>query len=392
MKKSVLFFIIIATALSLNAQEPFQFSTKLDSVIGSDNFGWTQWKKTFTYYVADAVIQEDTYNWENGEWKLSGEIDYQYDTVEFMQIQGWITLKNGESGLERVSWTDFEYDDLNRLTLIMNYLDADTAWIEDSKYEYHYNDEGLLDTCLYSTIRNGSWRETELRLYTSDDAQQCTSLRVQRKGGWGPNANQWRDSYRYDFEYENGKLARELYYLPVGWFGSEMAIDSKWEYEFDANGNLLRKTGSVYNEMDWIERDVFENSFDPNVDASTVLGLIPFWMSMGSSGMDYATGAKVPIKNQWLSCSIASSELDTQFQLYCSGFAAVEENTEAAFKAYFNGENLVVMSEEPIDITVFDMMGRQVASRVQTQHSEFNLTPGLYLVRNGAQVMKVVVR
>lgn len=392
MKKHILFVLTLVAAMSLNAQEQ-HYTQKLDSVVGSNDFDWTRWKKVFTYYVDDAVIQDDTYSWEEGLWKLSGGVVYQYASPDFQQLQGVISLGVDEAGdLTQASWTAYEYDTLNHLTLVMNYTAGDTAWIENSKYEYSYNEDGLIDTCLYSTIRNGNWRESQRTLYSYDENLQCTGLRVQGKGGWGPNANQWRDSYRYEFEYQDGQLLTELYYTPVGWFGSEMALDSKWEYEFDANGNLLGKTGSVTNDSkDWVVRDVFVNRYEPTVDASTVLGLKPFWNVMGTNGMNFATGAMAPLNNQWLSCSITSASLDTEFTLYCSGFEGVEETPITSLKAWSDGRRLVVENDQPADISVFDVLGRVVASENQTTRCEFNLTPGLYIVGDSKSRVKVIV-
>jgi len=393
MKKQIFFAMAMVAAMSLNAQEPVQYTQKLDSVVGSYDFDLTRFKKIFTYYETDGVIQEDTYTLENGEWTISGEVIYNYETNDFQQLYGTIVVKATEEGLQRVSLTEYEYDDLNHLTLVMNYVAADTVWAENSKYVYSYNDDGLLDTCVYSTIRNGNWRETERTIYTYDESQQCTSLLAQRKGGWGPFGDNWMDSYRYDFEYEDGELARELYYVTVGWFGSNMALDSQVEYEFDANGNLLRKTASITNDSkDWIVRDVYENQYDLSVDASTVMGLQPFWASMGKNGMNYATGAAVPLQNLWKSCSIISTNLDTEFIVYCSGFEGVEEEQMTPMKAYAFDGRLRVTNDQPADVTVYDLLGRVVASQKQALQCEFSLTPGLYIVGSGNARVKVIVK
>ena len=230
------------------------------------------------------------------------------ETVETFQDTAWVGT----------SYSTYDYDEHNHLTLNMNYrgVNEDGEWIENSKYEYSYNEAGLVDTSLYSTVRNGNWRESQRDLYFYDDAQHCTTLLIQTKGGWGPGANQWRDVYRYEFEYENDELQAEYCYVAQGWFGGgDMALDSKWEYEYDANGNLLKKTGSVFNEVDWIVRDVYENRFETAVDANTVKGLEAFWQSIVEEGMGYTLGGTMPLKSQWLSCSIITAERDTEFTL-----------------------------------------------------------------------------
>lgn len=391
MKRYMILTLALLAAMSLNAQEQ-QYTQKLDSVVGSNDFDWTRFKEVFTYYVDDAVILDETYRWENGLWTLSGGKTYQYANG-FQQLLEMISLTVVDAELTPTSWTDYEYDDLDRLTLVMNYAKGDTSWVENSKYEYSYNEAGQVDTSLYSTIRNGSWRASQRNLYTYDDNQQCTSLLVQGKGGWGPGANQWRDVYRYDFEYDGGELLAEYCYVAMGWFGGgDMTLDSKWEYEYDANGNLLRKVGSVYNEVDWVVRDVYQNRFDPTVDPQTVMGLEPYWQSSVSEGMGYTSGAAMLLNGQWLSCSIITADRDSEFTLYCSGFEGVEEEQVIPLKAYANNGHLVVVNDQPADITVFDMLGRVVASEKQEQQAEFNLTPGLYIVGNGSTKVKVIVK
>lgn len=387
--------MLITAFIGMKAQEPLTYTQKLDSIIGSNDFGWTTFKKVFVYDTDNAVIQTLNLNWEDGAWKVTGGTVSQY-SPDFLQIQATITMVPVDRELIRNSMTTYEYDELNRLTLVMNYMVGDTSWVENSKYEYHYNTEGLLDTCLYSTIRNGNWRESEQSIYTYNDDQQCVSLLAQRKGGWGPFANSWMDSYRYDLEYENGELVSELYYTGGGgWFGGgEMVLDSKIEYEFDANGNLLSKTASITNDgKDWIVRDVYENQYNSSIEASAILGMEAYWNMFLKSGMGYASGVPMPLKNGWKSCSIISTMLDTEFTVYCSGFAQVNEQPqEETLRAYSVDGRLVVESLRPSNLTVYDLLGRTVAQRNQVEQCEFNLTPGLYIVSDGNTRMKVIVK
>lgn len=401
------------------------YSQKLDSVIGSDDFDRTRWKNVYSYgndslRVDDALVVETHYVWEdlhwvpstktatmknveagvleqsnsyrwNGEdWEPNLETSYQYG--ENQLLESLTVMRYNDSVMARSSYATYEYDDLNRLTRIMNYRGTDTAWIENSKYEYLYNADGLLDTCLYSTIRDGSWRESERMMYSYDENQQCISLFAQRKGGWGPFGNSWMNSYRYEFEYADGELATELYYASSGWFGGEMSLNSKLEYAFDANGNLQAKTGSVFNEQDWIVRDVYENSFDLTVEANSILGLQEVWESTLSYGMGYVLDQEMPVMSQWNSCIIASVNLDTEFHLYYSGFAAVEENETPHLVAFGKEGRLVVSCPEACNLTVYDLLGRVVATRSNTQQAEFPLAPGLYVVSNGIQSIKTIIQ
>ena len=392
MKKAFFIILLMVASLGMEAQQlrlngDLDYTQKLDSVIGTNDFGWTKWKYIFAYH--EDTIATVLYQWEDSKWNLSERTE-----TSPGQEMGYRWV---DENWEPFTKTTYEYDEGGKLVLRMFYngLDTSNQWIQSAKYEYRYNENGLLDTCLYSTIRNGSWRESERSIYSYDENQQCIGLLVQRKGGWGPFANSWMDSYRYEFEYENGELVAELYYAGGGgWFGGgEMTLDSKNEYEFDAKGNLLKKTGSIYNGEDWIVRDVYENCYNSTVNAAEVQGLEPFWQSFVQNGMGYANGAAMPLNSLWLSCSVVSSMLDTEFTLYCSGFAEVsEQQQEETFRVSACEGRLVVESLEPASVMVYDMLGRMVAQRNQATTSEFHLTTGLYIVCVGNARVKVIVK
>ena len=389
MKKTVLFILLIAAFIGLKAQEN-EYTMKLDSLVGSNDFGWTRWKTLFSY-PGDTIVTV-TYYWQEANWAPS-EMKETFTGQEI--VSRWT-----EEGWEPYSKTSYEYDADGHLMLKMLYNGKDTLdqWRESAKYEYFYGESGLLDTCLYSTIRNGSWRESERTAYSYNEDQQCVNLLAQRKGGgWGPFGNSWMDSYRYEFEYENGELVAELFYAASGggWFGGgELTLDSKVEYNFDANGNLLTKTASINNDgKDWIVRDVYENTYDLSVNASSVQGLVPFWESFLKNGMGYALGTTIALNNLWKSCTVISSALDTEFTLYCSSFAEVNEQLEEeTFRAYSHEGQLVVESQEPSNVEVYDLLGRVVAQQTQVSKCTFSLIPGLYIVRMDSASKKVIVK
>ena len=401
MKKTFIIILLMAASLTMEAQQSLFFhnrnyTQKLDSVVGSNDFDWTRWKNCYTY--SEDSITEISYEWQNQAWQpTTRTLSLYTECGDHQLLESVIFEQMTESGWESFSKSTYEYDDQCHLLLNMNYNGVDTLgnWRESAKYEYVYNEAGMLDTCLYSTIRNGSWREQERVVYSYNEEQYCISVFAQRKGGWGPFGNTWMDSYRYDFEYENGELKSELYYVSAGgWFGGgEMVLDGKKEYEFDTKGNLQNKTVSIYNGEDWIVRDVYENHYNLTVDASTVLGLEPYWQTIVQRGMGYATGASMPLNSQWLSCSIISSELDSEFTLYCSGFADVNEQPqEGALRAYTCAGCLVVETPEPADVVIYDLLGRVVAQKSQVSKCEFNLTTGLYIVNSGNIRRKVIVQ
>lgn len=402
------------------------YTQKLDSVVGSDRFDWTRWMNVYTYVEnADAIdslmVVETSYEWQekawmptlkteiieqqegdcdelqnhyrwtDGDWELSRTVMSYYSTHgdEYL-LDSVVTLSLVDSLFEPTALSSYEYNDNCQLVLNMNYngKKADGEWRPASRNVYTYEESGVLSSRVYSTIRSGSWSDSQRDSYSYDDQNHCTSVLTQRRSPWGSG---WMNDHKYVFEYEDDKLAAELLYLG-GWYGGEMTLDSKVEYFFDANGNEERKTASVFNEIDWIERDVYENHFDLSVSAEEVLGLTSVWESTLGKGLGYVLDMEMPLVNKWLSCSIISTNMDTEFTLYCSGFAGVEEHREDGFMVCSGEGRLAVENAEPHDVTVYDLLGRVVASRKNAIRCEFQLNAGLYVVGNGTSFVKAVVR
>lgn len=406
------------------------FSQKLDSVIGSDDFDRSRWKNEYDYelitdengdtHYSDKNRTETSYVWEAQSWKLASKtvivtegLD-EITTIALWDGEKWenstrtvyhYEVINGETLLDnwvRENYVDsvwtgfyrfaFEYNSLNDVTQIMVYTkdEDETEWVENSKYEMQYNDQGSLEIEKYYTVRNGNWRENSMDSLKYDDDNQCVEMLSYMKGGYGPMANQWRLSSKCEFTYKDDQLESETYY-EAGWFGIQLSLENRTEYQFDDAGNLVMKTANVDNGVDWVARDTYVNTYDLTVDAASVLGLVPIWETTVENGMANVLELDMPVNNKWCSCNIASLNLDTQFDLYYSGFAAVEEHLSPSIKVYASAETLVVENDLPSDIVVYDLLGRVVASEKNTLQASFSLNPGIYVVANGNSTVKAVV-
>lgn len=412
-----------------NATAPFRnmtvFSQKLDSVIGSDNFDWTRWKNEYDYgsdeiqpydnrnrteihfvwenqtwqpelksaYMPDDTVERTLfYRWNEGRWVDDQRVSYYYDESNgVLRLNNIVAEKLNDTVWQGTNHVTYQYDDQNRLVLMMNYgsMNEAGAWVENSKVEYAYDDDGSLVKRLSWTKRNNTWRENTKDTLFYDGNHRCETLLTQRKGFGG---NSWRDASKYEFAYgTDGRLESETLYSS-GWFGPEMTLESQSDYQYDAQGNLLRKTVSIFNGAEWIVRDQYENQYDHNMEASGLLGLTPIWESMTSNGMVNALDPMLSLYSQWLSCSIISTAFDSQFDLYYSGFAGVEETSSSSFKICVSDGSLMVENESDSDVVVYDLCGRVVAAEAQSSKAVFHLKPGLYLVSNGHSVVKAIVK
>lgn len=420
MKKAIFSFIIIAMALSLQAQEPAQYTMKLDSVIGSDNFDMNQWKEVFAF--GDNLSVVTTYSLENNQWVPSAKtekrvnlmdgaldctIKYQWvnndweptsiDSITYIfqdedRLASTATYLLWSNGAWEYQYLDvYEYDDQNRLIQSSEYEPGNTPgeWNLFYKTTVEYNEFGKPVRNVTSIAFWGNnLMDYAMDSLIYDEAQQCISYRLYYRSFWGGGG--WGLSEMYDNTYENGRIATTTLYDCEN--SSEPQLEDFSEFFYDEQGNLVKKTVKVFNGDEWIDRDVIENAFDQTIDASSIRGLDAFWGTMVSKGM-YNMVTSTPIFSQWLSCTMSSTSYDTRFTVYCSSLdAAVEEYQEDGFKAYTNNGTLVVENAKPADVTVYDLLGRVIANKTQEQRCSFDLRPGLYLVGNGTRVIKAVVK
>lgn len=404
---------------------------KLDSVVGSDNFDWSRWKNVYEYRITEQDVDEASrietnyewadqqwvptlktetlpladgtpaeqqllYRWTNDQWELYYRVTSHYVAIgEVMLEDSLLSERYANSNWVGDKLSTYTYDEAGHTLLNMNYNGQlqDGSWVESSKYEYDYNEYGDQTSLLYSTKRGNSWREVMKDTLTYDENHLCLSQLTRTKGGWGPMADTWMDAYKYEFEYVDGELASETYYEGgFGWFTQEMTLDNVTAYTFDSYGNEILKTANVFNESEFVPRDVYSNTFNNAIEAASVLGMEQVWKSTLSNGMGYVLNLPMPIYSQWLSCSIISEYLDTQFNLYYSSLSSVEEELTEPFRVVAAEGLLRIENESPVEITVFDVLGRVVAKRSQVDRCELHLNPGLYIVSNGNQVVKAVVR
>lgn len=387
------------------------FDARLDSVIGANDFDWTQWKNIYTYNENGQWASETTYELRDNAWLPTERCEFAYNVNgnpvqelysrpvdgEWSQYYKVETFYNADNQMDSIvysNWNDDawvgasknEYTYSNGLlSLLMAYRNSDGAWTENSKYEYTYNGENQLVFRLYSTIRNGSWRESSRDTLCYENGLLATFSEQVRSMGWGGSS--WRDSYRYEYAYDNGLLTSETYYS-TGMGGTPISLKNKSEYGYDSNGNLTAKTTSIFNETDWTVRDEYKNTFDPQHQADKMMGIEALWRNF--TYYQNVLGEAMPIHNRLLSSYIISTSLDTHFQIFYSDMASVAENQVDAEIRVVEGM-VSVVTEKPADIAVYDVSGRMMAQK-HDDNFTINLKSGLYLVKVGEKASKVVIK
>ena len=387
------------------------FTARLDSVIGSDDFDWTQWKSVYTYTDQGLWSTEIYSVLENNQWQLSDKSEFSYDengncTRELhykWDAEDWAPYYNQSNYFGATGLTDsivtsrfdsvwlnqnkwaYTYDG-QKITELMIYQFSGAQWNENSKYEYAYNDDGQLSTQIYSTIRNGQWRVNSKDSLCYENGH-CTELLSYMRMMWGGNG--WILRGKTEFEYDGDRVVSQTSYS-AGWFGGgDMSFDGKTDFYYDTYGQMVSKTTSIYNESEWIVRDEYANRFDPEKKAAEMMGCEAYW-NLNSNYFTSDLGEALPITYRWLDAKVVSSMTDTQFTLYYSDMADIEEDS-SELKVYASNGSLIVESPTPTDIIVYDLLGRSVAKESQTTNCRISLTPGLYVVKAGSTAVKVVL-
>ena len=387
------------------------FTARLDSVIGSDDFDWTQWKNEYTY-TDDGLWNTEIYSlMENNRWMPSDKCEFSYDengnTTRELHFkwdnENWLPYYYMENYYGATGLTDsiitahfdsiwynesrmvYTYEGENITELMISRFE-NGEWKDNSKYEYAYNDDGQLSSETFSTIRNGQWRLSSKDSLRYENGN-CIERLIYMRTMWGGNS--WMLRGKTEFEYDGDHVISQTSYS-AGWFGGgDMSFDGKTEFYYDSNGDLVSKTTSIYNESEWIVRDEYSNRFDTKKKAADMMGGEAYW-HLNSDYFKSDLGETLPITYRWLDAKVVSSMADTQFTLYYSDMQDIEENNDE-LKVYPANGTLTVESPTLTDIVVYDLLGRSLAKRAHTTSCHFSLEPGLYVVKAGSTTVKVVM-
>lgn len=386
------------------------FTARLDSVVGSDDFDWTQWKSEYTY-TDEGLWNTETYSLlENNQWLPSNKTEFSYGengncTQELhykWDSGGWNPYYSQNNYYNTIGLIDSivtaRFDTIwhNESRMVYTYEGENITelkicrfdngeWKDNSKYEYVYNNEGQLTSETYSTIRNGQWRLNSKDSLRYENGY-CIERLIYMRAMWGGNG--WILRGKTTFEYDSDHVISQTSYS-AGWGGGEMSFDGKTDFHYNSNGELVSKTTSVYNESEWIVRDEYTNHFDTEKTASEMMGGEAYW-NLNSEYFKSDLGETLPITHRWLDAKVVSSTTDTQFTLYYSDMHNIEENISSS-KVYTLNGTLAVESQIPIDVVVYDLLGRNVAFESQTTSCRISLRPGLYIVKTGCSTIKVVL-
>ena len=132
------------------------FTARLDSVVGSDDFDWTQWKSEYTYTNEGLWNTEIYCVKENNQWQPSDK-------------------------------SEFSYDENGNLTREMHFKWDNEEWVPYYNLQNYFGATGLTDSVITSRF-DSVWRNETRRVYTYD-GENITELMISRF-----NNEQWENN------------------------------------------------------------------------------------------------------------------------------------------------------------------------------------------------------
>jgi hypothetical protein len=375
-----------------------------------DGNEWKPYSKmVYTYNNLHQLVFKEYFLWNanTGAWDSEGTTtEYEYNADGFLLREYYISSNNIEKEAKYI------YDERNNP--IWYYFCQTTLpdfiWEQDT-IEFAYNEHDSLVWKLENfTHHNGAIDHPVLYEYERDEQDRIVAETCFDNWASGQQPR-FRNENAYD---EQGRIVikRRMNYSMID---GALLSDSHVEYEFDDQGNLVSEWEDLQNyDFQNYSEFYFKQSFDYNTPSNNILGLDRAWNDFIGFMTDhefrmileyepyYWKNDHFPIHHKWESGTWKFSDPDlpdiispvnADVALYYSNHLySLSEAPEFPARVFNIEGDLAVECEAPVNIVVYDMLGRIVAQKRQATHSEFYLKSGVYVVKVGERAIKAVVK
>lgn len=200
---------------------------------------WALTSKNVREYNSGGIITLDaTYNWNGSTWINYRKYEYEYNADGKRTLFTYSTVDEN-NGWIVYSKTEDQYHE-NGEHAVNNYFSGwnttDETWTFEGKTEY---DENGQRTMVYVKRYNVATKEWSYSYKYEYEYLEDGSI-VESSFGWNPDTKelylQYESRYKYEREYENGKITQEvrLNYVSGNW-----SYDTKRTYQYDQWGNEI---------------------------------------------------------------------------------------------------------------------------------------------------------
>ena len=282
MKKSLLLIVSICCMMSAKAQNANNFIQKLDSVCyGSaverlqydDRFNCTQIKYVYDDYGQEVVFSTHNFAYDNenrvvrDEYiEMSGVYNLYENTYneQGLVAQRIRTMKNYDELMGVYKYT-YEYDAEGNLLMNKGFgMNEANEWIESYRNEYHYEDGLLISTKHY---RTGNPMPDQVTNYSYNEQRLC----VETTTSQGSDVVA-KTIYTYD------ELGRRTSETKMSEFDGELEFTEKMTNEYDAEGNCSIYSYYHYIPSNgaWLFSFSFEYVYDFTVPINDIAGIFTY--------------------------------------------------------------------------------------------------------------------
>lgn len=364
----------------------------------SKDSGTTDWEhhatEIYTYDENGNLILFE-YNALNfGEWGITDRYEYTYDEQGRLSTHQswWFDFYSPNPQLIPSNREEYSYEGNTVTVDIYGYSMETEEWYPTAREVNTYNEDGDCSENLQMSWDEATqnWKNEAKNVHDYDADGNITAVTY---SNW--ENEEWVVTSQMIIEYENGKLVStttsDIYQT------GELTPYMHDEYEYDEAGNRSAVNNFYYEEGEMLQSSFNECIYDLTTNSDEIMGCIDTWNGLLSG---YFTNAADPIMgiqmaNKWTQFNRFEyyDSSSTTIDVYYSATTGVNENGEEVRVqvAGLNGK-VSIKSDEPVDVNIYDMIGRNVANRSLVSECQISLNAGIYVVTAGDAAIKVVVR
>lgn len=240
----------------------------LETKFYQNNDSWVRKSQKEWIFSNNKCLNQTERTWNNNKWSVNYTIDYNYDgELISSEIHNYYSndianllkkikyqynsnlLRSKEEYIRQSdSWdlsvkTDFTYmpDNKTDSITITNFQSGNVESQQLSTFSY--NLDGTLSSQLFQERNDSAWTNSLLINWFYKSGQ----ITTQKNKKWIAENNNWENTQRIDYEYNNNVLASETY---QHWKTMFWTNDIRYDYFYDNDNNETKKVMSepIYNE------------------------------------------------------------------------------------------------------------------------------------------------
>lgn len=371
--------ILLLSSVSLFATTPLYKLSSMHTASGSERY-------SYTYDENLRLMAFETYSFTDNGKTYTAHCDISYDNAgNAIRTEGW----NDFDGNENLNhfYTAYSYDGDNRL---ISYTHADVLTDGSERvhviYNLSYNEDGLLDSVSQWSSLGVLW---ELKTYSYDSLGRTDVMMTYYPDEKKPDSLvfAYKNVYLYNDE---GLLARNSTYK---WEYDQSSNSNRWfllysdQYDYDDAGNCVEwRTADQGNHTYFKVVYHFDERLMADVAALPSEYIVPLPKT-------YSNRNIVCWEEDFMAYNSPLEHYDDYVYTYIAADeTALPEVLTNSFNIFPNPADDVVYLNTEASFRIYDMNGRLLLTGSNGSADVSDLPSGIYLIRSGNNVSKLIKR